>query len=182
MSKIKKFFKNPWTIGIGTAVFSFLLTVFYDLIKQKPILSTIENIFNAIGNGIWSFLNFDLKIWWILIGVAIVILALWLYSKYLDTKKETPPLFLEYTKDEILDFKWEWEWVKNYSGKYEAQNICPICKKCGTPLVRKRFGDVYGLECLRCGQMENQELPDEGYIKMMIHDNVKRKYFDGKEE
>ena len=36
--------------------------------------------------------------------------------------------------------------------------------------------------CSRCGKMANQELPSEGYIKMMKHDNVKRKYFDGKEE
>ncbi len=181
MSKIKKFFKNPWTIGIGTAVFSFLLTVFYDLIKQKPILSTIENIFKAIGNGIWSFLNFDLKIWWILIGVAIVILALWLYSKYLDTKKETPPLFLEYTQDEILDLKWKWEWRKNYLGEYEAFNIHSICKKCDTPLVQEYRGVKY-LKCLRCNEEYPTLYPNIDHVKMMIHDNVKRKYFDGKEE
>lgn len=31
--------KSPWTISVGTAIFSLLLTIGYDYLKEKPILT-----------------------------------------------------------------------------------------------------------------------------------------------
>ncbi|MBL4561040.1 MAG: hypothetical protein JKX79_08660 [Labilibaculum sp.] len=50
----KEWIKSPWTIGFGITIFSFLLTVGYDNLKEKPILSTIGNIVKPIGDFIWS--------------------------------------------------------------------------------------------------------------------------------
>lgn len=38
---MKKFLKSQWTIRIGTTLFGFILTVVYDVVKQKDIFSTI---------------------------------------------------------------------------------------------------------------------------------------------
>jgi len=182
-SKVKKFFLNPWTVGIGVAIFSFLLTIVGDVIKKEKILSTFVVIVNWSWNTILSFLTFDLKVWWILIGIAVIILGLWIYSKALDAKGSVPqePPFLSYTQDDILGYRFEWEWKKDYSGKYGAENIRPICTKCGTPLVREYRG-MSRFKCLRCDKQYQKSYPDEGYVKMMIHDNVRLKFFSGKEE
>ena len=59
----KQWIKSPLTIGFSVTTFGFLLTVGYDNLKEKPILSTIGNIVKYIGDFIWSILNFDLKLW-----------------------------------------------------------------------------------------------------------------------
>jgi hypothetical protein len=81
--KKKNFLKSPWTISIGTATFSLFLTMLYDSIKQKPILSTLGAIFNWIWNAIISILTFNIKVWWLLLGIAILILILYIVAKYM---------------------------------------------------------------------------------------------------
>ncbi len=182
-SKAKKFFMNPWTIGIGVAIFSFLLTIIGDVVKGEKILSTFVAIIKWIWNVLFSFLTFDLKVWWVLIGIILLILGLWIYSKILDAKDSVSkqPIFLEYTQDYLLGFKWEWSWEKDYGGKYSVENLQPICTECDTPL-RYDLTGYYGLKCLRCDKVYSGSIPQEDDVKTLIYDNVKKKYFKRKEE
>lgn len=106
---MKKFFKNPWTLGIGTTVIGGIaLSFILDWIKGVDWLSTLKTVVNFIINAIVSFLNFELKVWWILIAVALIVLSLVFIAKYYDEKsKNEEPSFLSYTKDSVLGYTWE---------------------------------------------------------------------------
>lgn len=178
--KLRKFFSNPWTVSIGGTLFGFILTVLRDLVKGDQVLSTFKTIITWFWKVLIIVLTFEIKVWWMLIGIVLLILGLLFYSKILDSKEEKEIVipFLNYTQDTILGYKWEWTWEKDYFGKYGAENVHPICDKCDTPLVSQYTGR---LKCLRCNKTYQKELPDINNVKMMIHDNVKRIYFSGKE-
>lgn len=73
---MKKFLKSPWTISIASALLSFLLTVIYDLIKGKQILSTVGSILAVIWNAVVTFLTFNLKVWWVIVGIVVILFVL----------------------------------------------------------------------------------------------------------
>lgn len=85
--------------------------------------------------------------------------------------------FLEYTKDTILGYKWKWYWRKDVYGKYCVENLCPVCSKCDTPLVENYLGYHGKYMCLRCGEGYIKSMPDFDNVKMLISDNVRRKYY-----
>jgi len=180
---MKKFWASPWTIGIGTSFIGFLFTVIYDLVKDKSIFSTIWSIIKWIWNLIISFLNLNIKVWWLLIGIAVLFLVLFLIAKYYDFKNENENSagFLKYTKDTIQGWSWEWNWQKDWYGKYDVENLHPVCSSCGTPLVRDE--DFYGnLKCLRCNRNYNNHFPDLNHVKMIIIDNARRNLFPKSED
>ena len=72
----KHWIHSGWAIGIGTTMISLLLTIVYDYSKKEPILTTIWDILLGISHFILAFLNFDLKVWWVLITVSILSILL----------------------------------------------------------------------------------------------------------
>ena len=175
---MKKFFKNPWILGIGTTVIGgVLLSFILDWIKGVDWLSTLKSVVKFIGDVLITFLNFELKVWWVLISIALIILALILLAKYYDAKAKNEKLpFLSYTKDSLLGYTWEWEYSKGYDGKYSISNLHPVCSKCGMNL--KQSG-IYGtqMECLRCNTSQHWENQYHTDAHMLIDDNIKKKYF-----
>ena len=99
--------KSPWVISISTAVFGFLLTLLYDLFRERPILSTIYEFFVLIINGIISFLNFQLRVWWVLLGIALIVAILYIIFKVWDAfqKDTSSGAFLKYTSDTLSGWK-----------------------------------------------------------------------------
>lgn len=173
---MKKFLNNPWTIGLGTTFFGFLLTIIWDRIKGIEILSTVKAIISFVYNGILAILNFEIKLWWLLIGIAVLILGLYIALKIAEAKSDNQPAFLSYTKDKIQGWLWEWDWIKNYYGQYEVKNLHPICENCGTPLVSgSRHGG--GLECLRCKKYIIGDSFDIDHVQLLIYDNARRNMF-----
>lgn len=53
----------------------------------------------------------------------------------------------------------------------------PICLQCDTLLVENTCGYGGKDKCLRCGDGYSKPLPDFEHVKMLIRDNVWRKYF-----
>ena len=170
---------NPWTVSLGSGFVILLATIIIDLVTAEKMFSTIRKVLVAVWSFLLAVLNFELKVWWILIGVAVLIFALWVWSKRLDSKQPVPttPKFLEYTQDTILEYKWKWIWKKDYWGKYSIDQLHPICSHCGTPLVDSPSGYGGRYTCLRCKNGTNRPLPDFEHVKMMIIDNVRRRYF-----
>lgn len=173
----KKFLMNPWTITLGSGLIILLVTVVIDLVTAEKVFSTLATIIFSVWCGILALLNFELKVWWVLAGIAVLIFARFLCSKYLDSKQTThkDPEFISYTKDYILGYHWKWIWKKDLYDKLYIENLHPVCNECETPLTLS-YG--YGeLKCLRCGKVYHNAQPDENDVKMLIHDNVRRKYY-----
>ena len=177
---MKKFWKSPWTISIGTAIFAFLLTVLRDLLQGKRILSTIGNILSAVWRAILAFLNFNLKAWWVLIGIAAIIAILWIISK-LDEKgcENKKPDFTSYTEDHFRTWKWSWEWkYSSYMEKWHVDNLMAHCPKCDTPMQHDQFESVF--QCPRCQyrtQYDGHETSPQ--VEAVIIDNLNRKLKSG---
>jgi len=172
MKRTKKWFKSPAGIGVGTTLLAFVLTVFYDLVKTKPVLTTILTILQGIWKFILSFLNFQLRVWWVLLGIVGVIFVLYIIFKVDDLKHldTNLPTFLHYTRDKVLNWTWEWDWEKKYDGKYWIENLHPICPHCNTPLVCE-----YGtFKCPRCHFSEGSNIPNYDTVQIMITDNIKK--------
>lgn len=178
-SKFNKFIMNPWTISVGSGLFVLLVTVVIDVVSADKIFSTIKKIMGTIWSAILAFLNFELKVWWLLIGIAMLMLGLYIWVKYLDQKQavSNKPKFLEYTHDTILGYKWKWIWGKDTFGRYNIMQLHPICSHCDTPLVDSPMGYSGRYTCLRCNNSTNRPMPDLEHVKMMIRDNVRRRYF-----
>lgn len=174
---MKKFAKNPWVLGIGTTIIGgVLLSFLLDWIKGINWLSTLKSFFEVIVNALMAFLNFELKVWWVLVAIVFVIVAFFVIAKIYDAKsKNDTPAFSSYTKDCVLGYMWEWEYAKNFEGKYTISNLHPVCSKCG---MRLKQDGAYGREmtCLRCNTNKSWK---DSYLtdaQMLIEDNVKKKY------
>lgn len=174
---MRKFFKNSWILGIGTTVIGgVLLSFLLDWINGVDWLCTLKAAIGFIIKAIISFLNYELKVWWLLIAVALIIVGLFVVAKVFDVKaKNEKPSFLTYTKDSVLGYSWEWEYTKEYDGKYRIINLRPVCEKCGMIL---RQSGAYGqqMKCLRCNEvlLWKDSLLDDA--QMLIEDNIRKKY------
>ena len=178
MKTSKNFWKNPWTVSIGSGLVVLIITVIVDMITAEKVFGTAKNIFLLMLEAFFAIINYELKVWWLLIVFGVLIFAFYIYIKYQGSKcsVSNQPQFLEYKKDTILGYLWKWRWEKNYLGKYEIEDLHPICTKCSTPLIHNCSG--YGrLKCLRCDETYFKILPQEGDVKTLIYDNVRRKYF-----
>ena len=174
---MKKIFKNPWAIGIGTTVIGGVaLSIVLDLIKNVSILSTMKSILVFIWNSIISFLVFEIKVWWLLIAIAIIVVGLFVVAKISGSQSNNIlPTFLQYTKDYMLGYSWEWTYSKMYDGKYTISNLHPVCTKCG---MRLKQGGLYGteMECLRCNTTQNWEDSVAYDAQLLIEDNIRKNY------
>lgn len=178
---MKKFWTNPWTITIGGVLLSFALSVLRDLVKGIKTLSTVKIVFSAIWRAIIAFLNFDLKVWWVLIGIAVILAILWIVlkrdkeneEKLLEENKR--PDFTSYTEDHFRTWKWSWEWKYNtYMGEWNVDNLKAHCPKCDTPMQHDLAETAF--ECPRCqygSYYEDHEVSSQ--VKAVIIDNIKRK-------
>lgn len=172
---MKKFLKNPWTIGIGTTVIGGVaLSVVLDLIKKISILSTLKDIITFIGNCLVAFLTFEIKVWWLMVAVAAVFAILWIIAKCSTMPRSlNQSSFLKYTQDSFLGHTWEWTWKKNWEGTYEVEGLYPICNKCRTPLLQT--GNFYGqMKCPRCHDITHINPSEEAEILVLIYDNARK--------
>ena len=111
MKKMKsKFWNNPWVVSIVSGLLVLLITIIIDLITAEMIFSTIKNAISAVWSAILVFLNFNLKVWWVILAIVIIMFGLSIYYKLKDAKAPIPPDYLQYTKDTILGFTWKWGW------------------------------------------------------------------------
>jgi len=174
--KKEHWIKSNWTISIGTAIFSLLLTMGYDYSKDKPILTTVWTILKWIGNFIWTILNFNLKVWWLIVGVIIFFIIALLISR-VKSKDTFKPDFYSYREGKFKRWKWTWNW--QWSDRKNAWLISELrahCPNCDTPMIE--HSSIYGLsfDCPRCEFRANDGQCDEPHkIERIILDNIDRK-------
>jgi len=173
---MKRWFKSPWSISLGTAIFSLLLTMGYDYSKQKPILSTIWDIITWIWNLLLRILNFNLKVWWIILAIGLFIFILYLIDK-LKQEESFKPDFYSFREGKFKRWKWTWEWKLDKSkNAWVISNMKAHCPNCDTPMIE--HSSVYGLsfDCPRCDfQASDTQCDYPHKIERIILDDIDRK-------
>lgn len=171
---MKKFLKSPWTISIAPALLSFLLTIIYDLIKGKRILSTVGSILAVIWNAVVTFLTFNLKVWWVIVGIVVILFVLYVIARVSEKNVIQKPDFTSYTEDRFRTWKWSWIWEQNYEHKWHAANLSAHCPKCDTPMLHDRDEDIF--QCPRCKFQSHYDNHEKSYeVEAVIIDNLNRK-------
>lgn len=173
---MKKFFKSPWTIGIGTTVLGgVILSIVLDLIKEVSILSTLWTAIKTVFGWIITFLTFDLKVWWVLLGIGAIILALIIIAKISNSKESEPPAFLAYKKDKIGDWNWSWDWdFWMTENKWHIKDLKAHCPKCDTPMFHDNWDTKF--QCPRCNYETNYstKFKRRNEVEAIIIDNIHR--------
>ncbi len=144
----------------------------FDFFKDEPILTTIWSIVKWIGNIFWKVLDFDIKVWWIIIAFSFLALVLFLIDKLRKDVMKQP----EYKEDTIKGWKWSWSWKFNTSGNaWVLSDLKAHCPKCNTPMIEQSFINQAHFECPRCDFHSSDRSSDESYkIQSIIIDNIKR--------
>lgn len=171
---MKKFLKSPWTIGISTTLLGFILTVGYDLIKGKQVFTTIGKFFSVLWGWIIAFLTFDLQVWLVLVGIAVIFCALYVVVKISDNKEQVKPNFTNYTQDHFRLWKWSWSWEwSSYYKKWRVANLQAHCPKCDTPMSHDSYEDIF--QCPRCSFRAEYDNHEKSYeVEAVIIDNLNR--------
>lgn len=174
---MKKLIRNPWVLGIGTTVIGGVLLSFVtDWIKGINWLSTLKTATKCIINVAGIFLNYELKVWWVLVSIAVVGLILIIVKIFESKLKNDTPDFLNYTGDYVLGFMWEWDYTKTYDGRFTISNLRPVCSKCGMRLKQGYTGYGMEMKCLRCNASHSWEDHYRTDARMLIEDNIKKNY------
>lgn len=169
---MKKFRNSKWALAIVPVVLSFLLSLLADWIKQVEIFSTIKTIATTLWKWMLAFLNFEVKVWWILVFLVCLVILLWIIAKVADTKEKNQPKFLQYTEDHFRDWKWSWTWGRTYTGKWQVENLIAHCPQCDTPMRHDNFDTVF--HCSRCSYESDNHSDNRDDVMVVIYDNVDR--------
>lgn len=176
---MKKFLNSPWTIAIGAATFSFLLSVGYDLFKGEKLFTTVHSIFIWAKVKIVTIMNLEIKLWWILAAVVVLLILLLVFVGRNDPSPKNKPDFLNYTEDHIRLWNWSWTWkFSNRDYKWHVTNLQAHCPQCDTPMFHNWDESVF--QCPRCryhAEYDNHENSNEA--EAIIIDNLNRKQKSG---
>jgi len=205
---MKKFLLHPITI----AVFSGLIitpigNAIYDHTKNIPILTNyILKPLSVIWNDISLVANYKISIGiflLIFIGfLAAIIFLIWFLLRKEEKEKERKiikeiafksipemsleiePEFLNYKKDVLRKWLWQWDYGFNSKENYVILNLKALCDEDETPLVlcfanRRSY---YG--CPRCGKHFGDSGILNGFSSLerdidanvLIADNIKKKF------
>lgn len=168
--KAKEFFLNPWVVTIGGGVILLVLPGIWDWIQKKKFLTTLKTIIGFLWKLLINFLNLQLRVWWILVAVAIIVFALWIIVKIKDQVNE--PDFLKYTEDRFSQWKWSWNWELGYNKKWHVDNLMAHCPQCDTPMQHDTYEDYF--RCPRCGFDTYDVRQNSSAVGAVIHDNLRR--------
>ena len=174
---MKKFWKSPWTIAIVSAFLAPIATMILDAIMKKPLLSTLWSVIKTIWRWIIAFLTFDLKVWWVLLGIGGIVGILIVVAKIFDAKQgDSNPEFVSYKEDYFGGWKWSWDWKFNsYVRKWHIDNISAHCPQCDTPMFHD--SDDTTFQCPRCSFRTDYRSKHKrrSEVEAIIIDNLNRK-------
>ncbi|MBQ8311838.1 MAG: hypothetical protein IJX84_01345 [Clostridia bacterium] len=168
--KVKEFFLNPWVVTVGGGIILLGVPGIWDLIQKKEFLTTLKTVISFMWKLIIGFLNLQLRLWWILVAIAVGVLVLWIIVKIKD--RENEPEFLKYTEDRFIQWKWSWTWELGYNKKWHVDNLMAHCPQCDTRMQH----DTYEIHfrCPRCGFDSHDVLQNSNAVEAVIHDNLRR--------
>jgi len=164
---------NKWKV-IGGATLSLIPTIIYDLVKSQPFLSTVWSIIKFILNKIIFLLNCNVKTWWVLLFLLVVISALYIINR-LNNEEIIHPDFCSYRNDKF-QYTWSWEWIfDKKTKKWKICNLKAHCPKCDTPMIDYTNLIDPSFNCPRCNYISSRGTYEySGKITLVIIDNIKK--------
>ena len=126
-------------------------------------------------NLVCTGLNFEAKVWWMIVTVLILFLIIWLIDKF---KKEEPykPDFYNYREGKPKYWKWTWDWKLNKNNEWwEISNLNAHCPKLASDTRMIQYLDCF--KCPRCefiAVRKTREYEDPNDIEHIIYDNIRR--------
>jgi len=134
--RIKTFFSNNWVVTIGGGTISgLLILIIVDFYNKTPILTSVKWVFQHLVSFTTLILNYQIKIWWLLLLFLISYILIRIYSSYINSNTSEKEIsqdkmdkILKYKADKFLNFTWEWQWILNEKiNDYEIKKIRPCC-------------------------------------------------------
>lgn len=169
--KVKEFFLNPWVVTVGGGIVLLVLPGIWDWIQKEKLFTTLKNIISFAWNLMARFLNLQIRVWWLLLAIAVGILVLWIIAKI--GKQESSELdFLKYTEDRFSQWKWSWNWEQGYNKKWHVENLTAHCPQCDTRMQHDTYEICF--RCPRCGFESRDVLQNSNQVEAVIHDNLLR--------
>ncbi len=169
---IKKFRDSKWALALVPTIVGALLTLIIDCVKKINLFSTMVTVMKTLWSWIVRFLSFEVQVWWILAALLLLILILWIVAKIADVKGVAEPVWMKYTEDRFIDWKWSWKWEKNYLGSYQVSDLMAHCPKCNTPMRHDDYDTVF--HCPRCLFESRKHSDNRNDILVVIYDNAKK--------
>ena len=182
MSKSKSNWKkSPWTVAIATVIMTPIVSFIFDIVKDKPIFSTIWGWIVWLWNLIISFLNLNIKVWWLIIGIGVIIFILWIISNINNEPKKSLPDFLEYKRGTLKKWTWGWEWeFDHYKKKWHVSDMHACCPQCNTRLME---GFTHNPDkCPRCDFYASYYFENKKEIEYLILDNIDKGNYPKKQQ
>lgn len=167
--KNKNWMKSAWAVTIGGVLFSFFLSK----VGNRPIISSILQVFKKLWSFIILVLNFKIKVWWLMIGIICIVGVIYLVAKSKKIESIKPD-FYNYRDEVFKNWRWSWTWSYSADGWY-ISNLTAHCPRCDTPLIDRT--NVYGrrAECPRCNyRAVDDQCEEPSKIKVIILDNIER--------
>ena len=188
MSDKEKWYNNNWVSGSGLVIITLMVSGvgYKEIIKKQTITPALSDAFTWVYHTLGSFLNYDVKVWWILSSV-IAGFVIYIILQLNVGNKSSPTLdgfnnfyelpdWLNYKKDKLK--KWMWVWDYNYnsiSRQYDIVNMRPYCESCKIAMIQD-YGYAY-CSCPKCDK-EYPEPSDywesEHPIKCLILDKIEK--------
>lgn len=170
---MKKFRDSKWALALVPTFVAALLTLIVDWVKKIDIFSTLKSVVSTLWQWLLVVLNFEVKVWVILVILGTAFAILCIVAKIADSKDVPMPAWLQYTEDYFNDWKWSWTWERNIYGKYQVENLAAHCPHCGTPMRHDNYDTIF--HCSRCGYESRRHTDNRQDIMVVIYDNVLRK-------
>lgn len=173
MNRLKKTRKMwLWISGIIASVIAGLIV---EYTKESSFLQIVYNAACYMWEEVVNFMNINLKLWWMLILIGIVILVIYTKSNLrifsnatkLDTQGEAlESKILNYTSENYKGILWKFSW-ELYGKQWNLKNLTPCCPKDGTPLCYT--------QCPRCdSDYFGKDGLDSEKAAILIVDNARR--------
>lgn len=150
--KKEKWYNHNWVIGIGTAIVPFIVTLIIDFIKDYPLLDTFKKCINYIKSIIINTLDFNIKLWWLLIGIFLI----YLFNRWKKVIASKPNRIDDLAETYRVDVfgnnnaKWTWKYERN-GLNLTVIDVQPLCPQCETPSdIETRWMAKASAHCSRC--------------------------------
>lgn len=170
---MKKIRDSKWAIALVPSFVGAVLTLVVDGVKDIDIFSTLKLVLVTVCRWIMRFLNFEIKLLWILVVFGILLAILWVIIKIVESKKLSPPERMSYTEDHFTDWRWSWKWEKDYRGEYQIGDLVAHCPKCNTPMRHDDYDTTF--HCPRCKYDSRYHSDNHHDVTLVIYDNINRK-------
>ena len=92
---------------------------------------------------------------------SVKLAILLIISKISEDSESSIPKWLNYKRDTFNGVQYRWEWVKNFEGKYDIQNLSVHCINCDCLLI--------GPKCPNCQSKYFGKIKSENELKALIY-------------